>query len=223
MSAVGLNSGTRKASPGRMEGGQSALRPPRVRRHPVVLVSAIAAVLVGALGSLWLWTSMSSAVEVVAVQSGVQRGEVIERQSLILVQVALDPVLDVVRADRIDEIVGRRAATDLPAGGLVVAGSLADRVVPQAGEALVGVGLSPAMMPAEPLVAGDRVRIVETPGALGEVTTAPVVTDAIVSRVTVLDTGLTLVDVLVGEDRAAELAARASTGRVALVLSARER
>lgn len=221
--SVGINSGRRTAVTEKPGTGVSAPRPPRVRRRPVVLVSAIAAVVVGALGSLWLWTSMSSAVDVVALQTTVHRGEIIDREDLILVQVALDPALDAVRADGLDDVVGRRAATDLPAGGLLVAASISEQVVPQAGDALVGVGLSPAMMPAEPLVAGDRVRIVETPGALGEVTTAPVVMDAIVSRVTILDTGLTLVDVVVPEDRAAELAARAATGRVALVLSSRER
>lgn len=223
MNAASLASGKREVPSEPVAGSRTPGGRPRVRRRPLFLVSAVGAVLVGALGSAWLWFSMSTATEVVAVQAAVQRGEVVEREDLILVRVTLDPALDAVPAARIDEMVGRRAVVDLAAGGLLVAGSVSDQVVPRAGEAMVGVGLAPAMLPAEPLLAGDRVLIVETPGSQGEVTTAPVVMEAVVSRVTVLDTGLTLVDVLTGEERAAELAARAATGRVALVLSSRER
>ena len=88
---------------------------------------------------------------------------------------------------------------------------------------VVGIGLASGMLPAEPLLAGDHVRIVETPGQQGEVVTSPVVMEAVVSRVTVLETGDTLVDVLVPTEKSAELAARAATGRVALVLESRER
>ncbi|MEA5053835.1 MAG: hypothetical protein VB093_10385, partial [Propionicimonas sp.] len=72
-------------------------------------------------------------------------------------------------------------------------------------------------------LAGDRVTIVETPGAQGDVVTAPIVMQAVVSQVTLLETGDTKVDVLVPTEKAAELAARNGTGRLALVLEARER
>jgi hypothetical protein len=88
---------------------------------------------------------------------------------------------------------------------------------------MVGVTLAPSMLPGEPLLAGDRVLIVETPGLQGEVVTAPVVLEATVSQVTVLETGDFKVDVLVPAEKAAELAARNGTGRLALVLEARER
>jgi len=50
-----------------------------------------------------------------------------------------------------------------------------------------------------------------------------VVAVSFISQVTILETGDTLVDVLVPTERAPELAARAATGRVALVLESRER
>lgn len=210
-------------APGKVDGARTLARPPKIRRRPLLLVGAVAVVVAGALGAAWLWMASANASEVVAVRDAVQRGEVIDREDLVVVRVGLDPALDVVPASRVEEVVGLRAATDLPAGGLLVAGSVSVQVLPKAGEALVGVGLSPTMLPAEPLLAGDRVLIVETPGPQGEVTTAPVVMEATVSRVAVLETGATLVDVLVPQDKAAELAARAATGRVALVLQARER
>ena len=73
--------------------------------------------------------------------------------------------------------------------------------------------------------AGDIVRLVQTPGPQGEVSgkkPSPVTITATVVRVTPGETQ-TVVDVLVSQDRAAELAARAATGKVALVLDSRER
>lgn len=210
-------------SPDSAHRARTQARPPKVRRRPLVLMGAIAAVLVGALAAVWIWTTSATATDVVAVRQAVQRGEVIDRADLEVVKVGLDPALDIVPASRIDQIAGQRAATDLAAGGLLVAGSVTNEVLPKAGEALVGVGLAPAMLPAEPLLPGDQVRIVETPGQQGEVVTAPVVMEAVVSRVTILETGDTLVDVLVPTEKSAELAARAATGRVALVLESRER
>lgn len=210
-------------SPDSVNGARTLARPPKVRRRPLVLMGAIAAVLIGALAAVWIWTTSATATDVVAVREAVQRGEVIDRADLEVVKVGLDPSLDIVPASRIDQVAGQRAATDLAPGGLLAAGSVRNEVLPKAGETLVGVGLAPTMHPAEPLLAGDRVRVVETPGQQGEVITAPVVMEAVVSRVTVLETGDTLVDVLVPTQKAAELAARAATGRVALVLESRER
>jgi hypothetical protein len=80
-------------------------------------------------------------------------------------------------------------------------------------------------MPSEPLYSGDSVRIVTTPGDQGEITNEdPVTVEAVVVGVSrVEETGETVVDVSVPEADAADLAARAATGRVALVLDARER
>lgn len=204
-------------------GAHTPARPPKIRRRPLMLVATIAAVVVGGLGTAWVFMASAASSEVVAVRAAVERGEVIDRTDLVVVKVGLDPSLDIVPASRIDQIAGQRAATDLAPGGLLAAGSVTNEVLPKAGETLVGVGLAQTMHPAEPLLAGDQVRIVETPGQQGEVVTAPVVMAAVVSRVTILETGDTLVDVLVPTERAAELAARAATGRVALVLESRER
>lgn len=223
MSVSSLKRTPETPTPESVNGARTLARPPRIRRRPLLLVGTIAAVLIGGLGTAWVFTTSAASTEVVAVRAAVQRGEVIERDDLAVVRVGLDPSLDVVPAGRIDEIPGQRAATDLVQGSLLASGSVTGQVVPKAGESLVGVALAPTMLPAEPLLAGDRVRIVETPGAQGEVVTAPIVMDAVVSQVTILETGDTKVDVLVPSDRAAELAARNGTGRLALVLDTRER
>ena len=110
------------------------------------------------------------------------------------------------------------------AGTLLSEQQVAENLVPGEGESLVGVSLTPAMMPSEPLYAGDTVRIVSTPGDQGEVT-----------RDAGHDRGHRGRRQPGGGDRgdrrqrrrpdekAPDLASRAATGRVALVLDSRER
>ena len=90
---------------------------------------------------------------------------------------------------------------------------------------MVGVALPASSLPGEPLRAGDQVRVVGTPGADGNVAAGPQVQIAatVVSLHPGADQGKIVVSVLVGQDKAAELAARAATGRVAMVLDPRER
>jgi len=115
---------------------------------------------------------------------------------------------------------------DLAAGGLVTQEDIASALVPAKGMSVVGVSLPPALMPATQLQSGDQVRIVATPGAQGDVA-AGTISKSIEATVVAVrgagDTGQIVVDVSVPYDQAAELAARAATGKVALVLDSRER
>ena len=81
------------------------------------------------------------------------------------------------------------------------------------------------LLPGEPLRAGDQVRVVATPGQQGEVTDAEQrsITATVVGIYPDADSDQTVVSVQVPHEQAAELAARAATGKVALVLDSRER
>lgn len=198
---------------------------PRLRRRPLWMAGSVIAVCLGGLVTVWAWSASSSASEVVAVRSLVLRGEVIDRADLVTVRVGVDPALRVVPASRIEELAGRRASLDLSAGGLVTEDAVGDPPMPAQGMALVGVALAPGMLPAEPLRPGDRVQLVLTPGPQGDVAEAagsPVLTAAVQS-VSVPESGPSIVDVLVPQGRAAEVARQASTGRLALVLESRDR
>ena len=70
--------------------------------------------------------------------------------------------------------------------------------------------------------AGDTVRLVQAPAQGVEVTAPPAEITGTVLNVTPGDTE-TVVDVLVADNRAGELAARAASGDLALVLASRER
>ena len=78
---------------------------------------------------------------------------------------------------------------------------------------------------AEALLAGDRVRIIATPGQQGDVGQEPPASIAatVVGLYPNAENGQTVVSLEVPEGQAAELAARAATGKVALVLDSRER
>lgn len=198
--------------------------PPKLRRRPVALVLSVATIVLGSVVGLWIWSTAGSTSEVLAVRTLVHRGEVIDRDDLMVVRVGLDPAVKTVPANRLAEVAGKRAALDLAAGGLVTPADVASVVLPGRGTSVVGIGLQAGMLPAEPLNPGDMVRVVQTPGPQGELGGTPVTIPATVVGVHSSDTaGHSIVDVLVPADVAADLAARAATGRVAVVLDSRER
>ena len=198
--------------------------PPKLRRRPAALLVSVATIVLGSLGGLWLWTAAGHTTEVLAVRTLVHRGEVIDRDDLMTVRVSLDPAVQTVAATQADAVAGQRAALDLAPGGLLTPSDFATSVLPARGTSVVGVGLAPGMLPAEPIAPGDAVRVVQTPGAQGEVADAPVTVSATVVGVHPSETGdQTIVDVVVPAEAAADLAARAATGKVALVLDSRER
>ena len=133
-----------------------------------------------------------------------------------------------VPGDRVRVPVGQA----FPADATVIDGStradeslLTGESVPVAkplGAAVVAVPIAPGLIPTEPLKAGDTVRLVQAPAQGVEVTGAPAEITGTVLNVTAGDTE-TVVDVLVADNRAGELAARAASGDLALVLASRER
>jgi hypothetical protein len=122
-------------------------------------------------------------------------------------------------------LVGQRAAMDMAAGSLITGENVTKKVLPAEGMSVVGVALPPSLMPGEALLAGDRVRIIATPGQQGDVGQEPPASIAatVVGLYPNAENGQTVVSLEVPEGQAAELAARAATGKVALVLDSRER
>jgi hypothetical protein len=200
-------------------------QPPKLRRRPVLVAASIAAVCLGGLLGAFAWTATSDTRSVVAVRSAVERGAVIGREDLMAVQVGLDPALTPISAAQVETLVGQRAAVDMAAGTLVTQEQISATVLPPRGFSVVGVALPASLLPGEPLVTGDRIRVVATPGAGGEVVAAATVTipATVVGLHPDPDTGATVVSVQVPQAQAAELAARAATGNVAIVLDSRER
>ncbi len=212
--------------PGPVPGpGHPVAPPPKLRRRPMLVAASVAVICLGALLAAWAFTSSSDAQEVVAIRTTVHRGEVISRTDLMTARIGVDPALHPIGASNLDSVVGKRAALDLAAGGLLTAEDVTSSVVPAAGDSVVGVSLAPGMLPGQRLQAGDRVRLVVTPGTQGQIGAGqPQSTTATVAGVQPPgDNGVVVVDVTVPDTDAARLASWAATGKVALVLDSRER
>lgn len=220
-----------RAERGRRQQGRTrpakapAIAPTKTRRRSGLLPAGVALVVVGALGAAYLTQVLGDTARVVAVARDVQPGEVIERADLTVADVSTDPVLDPVPASRLTELVGQRAAVALTAGSLLTDAAVTEQVLPAAGQSLVGVALTVAQRPAEPLQAGDRIRIVDTPASQGEppASTPQTIPGVVVSTAVPDDNGQMIVNVTVPSGQAADLAARVATGRIALILDTRER
>ena len=198
--------------------------PGRLRRRPLMVLAWVGLVVAGAALGAWVWMGATTSSEVVAVRAAVDRGSVISAADLMVVRVSVDPSVQVVPAAQLNGLVGQRAASDLTAGTLLSPSQVTADVMPGTGQSVVGIALSPGKLPAEPLRPGDQVRLVQTPPEQGDVPTSQVTVDAVVQSVTpAADGQMVVVDVVVPSSRAPEVAARAATGRVSLVLDSRER
>ena len=177
-------------------------------------------VLVAAIASYAGFTAISTTTTVLVTAVDVARGEVIERTDLAAIEVAAGQATGTVPATRASEIVGQFATVDLPAGALVLGTTVHSTLPLEPGTSVVGVSLTAAQLPTTALRAGDRIRLVSTPIAQGEPPTQAPLTIAATVFATRLDerTGATIVDVVVPTETAADVAARAATGRVAVVL-----
>jgi SAF domain len=184
----------------------------------------LALVALGALAFLFVSARMNETSEVIAVVNDLERGSLIGADDVAVASVVTDPRLAPVPANRIEDVIGLRASTDLVAGTLLTDASLAAEVIPGDGQTVVGVALLPAQMPGEPLLAGDTILIVDTPAA-GEAppSETPAAIEATVLRThSRAEAEQVVVDVVVPRDQALDLAARVATGRIGVVLESRE-
>jgi hypothetical protein len=211
------NTGTRAAAP---EPTTSITPPPKLRKRPALLGAGVAVTALGCLLGAWAWSATTSTEEVIAARNTIHRGEVITARDVQRITISGTPALEPVPASAYDDVVGRRAALDISAGGLLTTESTTGAPLPPQGQSIVGISLTPAQVPTVPMHGGDKVRIVVTPGDNGNVR-ANATQFTVASVVdTYLDetTGNTVVNVMVPYADAGVLAARASTGNVALVL-----
>lgn len=194
--------------------------PVRPQRRWSLVAVGVALLAASVFGVTVLVSNASQTVEVVALSANVDRGEAIESQDLVLVQIPVDQAdLATVPGEELDSLVGRVASADLIAGTTLAPGSTTTELLPAPGSSIVGLALSVGQLPNQPLQAGDTVRIVETPVSQGDPpTTTPQEFAATVLSVAGGEGGYVLVDLEVADADAADVAARAFTGRVALVL-----
>ncbi len=202
------------------------LKPTRARRRPALIALGLALVALSVLASVYLVTSLGETYQALAIKGTIARGAEITPTNIVTVELPTGPsALDPVSADDFDKVVGTGmvATADLKDGQLLTTDSFTEELQPAAGRSIVGIALAPNQMPgSEALEAGDAVRVIETPAAGGEPPTeAPLAIAATVMGSKPSPLGdQEIIDVEVPSSNAAALAARAATGRVALVIDA---
>lgn len=202
------------------ESGPSITPPPKLRRRPALVLAAVVVTVLGCLLGAWAWSAATDTEEVLAASHTIHRGELILASDIQRIQISSEPGLSPLPATAYDDVVGKRAALDIAAGGLLTSGATTDTPMPPAGESVVGISLTPAQVPGMPLFGGDKVRIIVTPGdnTDGHVSAPQFTVAQVVGTRLDETTGNTVVNVLVPYADAGVLAARAATGNVALVL-----
>ncbi|UZK55651.1 SAF domain-containing protein [Streptomyces drozdowiczii] len=205
--------------------GPTPVAPPRAlkqrRRRPALIALSLALTAVGGLSGALLFTATGERTDVLAVSHEVAAGEVIEDGDLTEVSISLDPALKPVKAADRGSVVGKRAAVALTPGALLARDQYTATSLLKQGDTLVGVATKPSQRPTSGLFPGRKVLIVSTPGENDEAADAPPQTIA-ATVVAVGDpadaTGVATIDVAVPATDGPALAARAATGRVAIVV-----
>lgn len=152
---------------------QAAQRRDPLRRRWGRVGGGVLAAVVGGWLFASLYLSADDRTDVLAVADGVERSAVVERADLRVVRLSTDTEVESIPASRIDEVVGRVAATDLAAGSLLAESHLharGERLV-AVDEAVVGLLVGPGDAPTSGLAPGAEVLVVirPPPGATGDV------------------------------------------------------
>lgn len=178
------------------------------------MILGIIVVVAGGIGAAALYNTSTSFVPVVAMSADVTRGQEVARDQLTVVEVPRSLAADGVPPEGMEDLVGKRALVDLPAGSYPHSTHVGDDPLPD-GLALVGLRLPLGKVPASELVPGTAVVVV----SLVEGDAATV--DATVAAAPIeLDDGTSYaLDVRVAEPEAAQVARWAATDQAAIVVT----
>lgn len=194
------------------------------RSTPMALVG-VATVVLGALVSLAVYTSLDRRQDVLAVARPVAPGALIAAEDLRVVQVSTSSGITPVKASQRHTVVGKTAAVGLVPGTLLGASQVGPSSSLQAGQAVVGLALKPGQAPAS-LRPGTRVEVVDTVKAANGDQPRPIVlsNSAVVSTTGRGDgsaaSGTTLVSLTMPATEAPAVAAAAMDGQLSLVVLA---
>jgi hypothetical protein len=212
------------SDPVRPSGSLAISEPPPPSRRRWVWVAVCGAVAVLAmLGVIATVNQVSDRERVLAVARDVPAGKKLTSADLVVAEVARDPALKPVSADRRGELVGQYATVGLRAGSLLTSRAVSGKNALAAGHQLVGVEAKRGQLPAKALAAGDTVQVISTPDKAagesdkgGETEKSPI--DGTVTDVSSPDaSGAVVVNLAVSQVDGPLLAARAAGGDVAIV------
>lgn len=184
----------------------------RARRSPRLIALGVLAIVLGALGAAALYSMNTDLVSVVVMARDVTRGNEIQSTDLAVVRMPATLQVEMSDADELDQMVGRTARNDLPAGAFPLPRHLGRDPIP-ANHFLVGIRLSSGRLPSAELPPGTRVQLISL--LEGDDT---VVNAVVASSPIMLDDGSGhLLDVTVPDDAAAGVATLAATDQLVLI------
>jgi hypothetical protein len=194
--------------------------PAKARRRPLLWALGTALTIIAILGGYFLWTSGNKTVQVLQVSTDVARGSTIVPGDIKTLSIESGQTTNAFTTSDLSQVVGKIATTDLAAGSLLTPKVVGTQLAIAAGHSIVGIALGPTQMPSFPLAAGDSVRIVDTPVTQGDppAQTPQNFTGRVFQTRFNTKSGQWIVDLEVPESQAAAIAARAATGRIALVV-----
>lgn len=192
----------------------------RLRRSPLWLLAGIVAICLGGLASAFVYLSVAGSEPMLKVNRTIHRGEMISAGDLAVVSVRSGLDVRTVPDDRLDQVVGRVATSDIPAGSLLVEGTWGEAGL-QRGMTRVGVRLPSGRFPAADLRPGTPLLVVALPEANADAAQAATlpgsVRSTLVAAPRTLADGALAFDLEVIEGQAEVVARLAAADRVALV------
>ncbi|WP_167149871.1 SAF domain-containing protein [Actinomyces sp. ZJ308] len=191
---------------------------PRERR-PLLAALAVLLIVGGALLAGLLAMRLDQRVQMLAAKDTIKAGQVINKEDLVSASVSSD-LSTLVRADQIDQVVGRAARVEISKGQLLDTSQLATNPVPGGDLQVVGVSVNAGRFPAGGFEAGDMVDVVDI-GSQEVIVSGAQVLAAKPSSGTDGDwTSGAVVSVIVDKKNAAKLASSSANGTIAVVLTA---
>ena len=194
----------------------------RGRRNHRLLWAGVLAICLGGLGAAGLYLSVADSHSVVAVKRTVFRDQVITSEDLTVITLATVPGLETVPAERIADVVGASALTDLVEGGVLSPRSYGQAVL-EVGKVRLGLKLAPGRMPAGSLPPGTEVLLVaitRTAPDGSDLTPEASVEGRVASLPDPLPDGSAVLDVVVPAGEAERVARLAAADRLVLVRQA---
>lgn len=131
----------------------------RARRSPRLIALGVLAVTMGGLGATALYTMNTDNESVVVMARDVVRGDEIRATDLAVVSIPGALQVDTSGADEMDQLLGHRARSDLPAGSFPLSRHVGEDPIP-AGNSLVGIRLTTGRLPIAELPPGTRIQLI---------------------------------------------------------------
>ncbi|MCA0296579.1 MAG: SAF domain-containing protein [Actinobacteria bacterium] len=190
--------------------------PLRARRNLRWMAVGVLAICLSGLGAALLYGNLSNAQTVITVKRTVYRDQVITAADLGVTSAVPASGVEVVPADRIDEVVGQAALYDLAEGSLLSPRAYGAPVV-EVGSVRLGLRLAAGRLPSAPMPPGTEVLLVPVGRDGGEPPAGASIAGRIATSASVLPDGASIVDVSVASAEAERVARLAAADQLVVV------